>query len=165
MRREFWEFNVPVSNQTWENLWRNKKIWEELFAYFSFTVIWISDTIIKKKTSVCMHNEANKTIQFGRLQCWYYWWKWYIKYAVEMASDGKIYAPSFMTIGSGICVILRVLPQQAERLQCWYYWWEGFMIYANEMTSVAWYIHVKFHEYWYRRSSNIKVLPQKFEGL
>jgi hypothetical protein len=33
-----------------------------------------------------------------------------------------------MTIGSGIRVILRVLPQQFERLYHWYY-------YAAEMTS------------------------------
>jgi hypothetical protein len=25
--------------------------------------------------------------------------------------------------------------------------------------------HTKFHEDWYGRSNNIKVLPQKFEGL
>jgi hypothetical protein len=41
-----------------------------------------------------------------------------MKYAVEMASDGMIYIPSLMTIGSGIRVILRVLPQQFERPQC-----------------------------------------------
>jgi hypothetical protein len=42
-------------------------------------------------------------------------------YTVEMASDGMIYIPSFMKIGSGIQVILMLLPQQHERLQCWYY--------------------------------------------
>jgi hypothetical protein len=41
-----------------------------------------------------------------------------------MASGGMMY----MTIGSGIRVILTVLPQQFERLQCWYYWQEGFMM-------------------------------------
>jgi hypothetical protein len=44
-----------------------------------------------------------------------------MKYTVEMASGGMIYIPSLMTIGSGIRVILRILPQQFERLQCWYY--------------------------------------------
>jgi hypothetical protein len=39
------------------------------------------------------------------------------------------------------------------------------MMYAIEMTSVAWYIHTKFHEDWYRRSNNIKVLPPTFEML
>jgi hypothetical protein len=44
-----------------------------------------------------------------------------MKYTVEMASGGMIYIPSFMKIGSGIQLILKVLPQQFERLQCWYY--------------------------------------------
>jgi hypothetical protein len=35
--------------------------------------------------------------------------------AVEMASGGTIYIPSPMTIGSGIQVILRVLPPDLER--------------------------------------------------
>jgi hypothetical protein len=37
-------------------------------------------------------------------------------YAIEMASGSMIYIPSFMTIGSGIQVILRLLRQQFERL-------------------------------------------------
>jgi hypothetical protein len=52
-----------------------------------------------------------------RLQCW----EEFMNYAVEMASDDIIYIPSFMTIGSGIQVILRLLPKKFERLQCWYY--------------------------------------------
>jgi hypothetical protein len=43
--------------------------------------------------------------------------------------------PSPMAIGSGIQVILRVLPQQFERLWYWYYWWEGLHKYAVEMAS------------------------------
>jgi hypothetical protein len=39
-----------------------------------------------------------------------------MKYTVEMASGGMIYIPGFMTIGSGIQVILRVGPDQFERL-------------------------------------------------
>jgi hypothetical protein len=42
-------------------------------------------------------------------------------YTFEMASDCMIYIPSFKTIGSGIQVLLRLLPQQFEGLQCWYY--------------------------------------------
>jgi hypothetical protein len=37
-------------------------------------------------------------------------------YSTEMASDGMIYIPSFMMIGSGIQVMLRLLPEQFERL-------------------------------------------------
>jgi hypothetical protein len=39
-----------------------------------------------------------------------------MKYAFEMASGGIIYIPDFMMIGSGIHVILSLLPQQFERL-------------------------------------------------
>jgi hypothetical protein len=39
-----------------------------------------------------------------------------MKYTDEMASGGMIYILILMTIGSGILVILRVLPQQFERL-------------------------------------------------
>jgi hypothetical protein len=38
------------------------------------------------------------------------------KYTVDMVSDGMIYIPAFMKIGSGIQVILRLLPRQFERL-------------------------------------------------
>jgi hypothetical protein len=34
-----------------------------------------------------------------------------MKYAIEMASDFMLYLPSFMTIGSGILVVLRLLPE------------------------------------------------------
>jgi hypothetical protein len=37
----------------------------------------------------------------------------------EMFSDAMIYVSSSMTTGSGIQVILRLLPQQFERLQCY----------------------------------------------
>jgi hypothetical protein len=37
-------------------------------------------------------------------------------YAVGMATGGMIYIPSFTAIGSGIQVILRVLPEQFGRL-------------------------------------------------
>jgi hypothetical protein len=41
----------------------------------------------------------------------------------------------FMAIGSGIQVILNLLPQQFERLPSWYYRWKGFMKYAVEVTA------------------------------
>jgi hypothetical protein len=55
----------------------NQKFMEELIAYFPFTVIWVSHAS-RKETLVCMCNEVNKTIQFWRLQCWYYWWVWFM---------------------------------------------------------------------------------------
>jgi hypothetical protein len=35
-----------------------------------------------------MRNEVNKTIQFEKLQCWYYWWEGFMKYAFEMTLCG-----------------------------------------------------------------------------
>jgi hypothetical protein len=51
---------------------KNKKFWEEVIAYFLFTMTLISDATSRKKTLVCVHNEINKRIQVGRLQCWHY---------------------------------------------------------------------------------------------
>jgi hypothetical protein len=44
-----------------------------------------------------------------------------MKYAVEMFISTMIYISSFMTVGTGIQVILRLLPKQLERLQFWHY--------------------------------------------
>jgi hypothetical protein len=41
-----------------------------LFFHCNFD--FVSDTTSRKETSACTRNEVNKTIQFGRLQCWYY---------------------------------------------------------------------------------------------
>jgi hypothetical protein len=43
------------------------------------------------------------------------------KCAVEMVAAGMVYLPSVIQIGSGIQVVLRLLPQQFVKLQCWYY--------------------------------------------
>jgi hypothetical protein len=45
--------------------------------------------------------------KFDRLQCQYYWWKEFMMYAIEMASCGMIYLPSFVNIGTGVQAILR----------------------------------------------------------
>jgi hypothetical protein len=47
--------------------------------------------------------------QSEKLQCWYYWWQGFMKYAVELDSGGMLYIPVFKTIGSGIQVILSLL--------------------------------------------------------
>jgi hypothetical protein len=44
-----------------------------------------------------------------------------MKYKVEIVPDGIICAPSFIKIGSGIQVMVRLIHQQSERLQFWYY--------------------------------------------
>jgi hypothetical protein len=37
-----------------------------------------------------------------------------MKYVIEISSGGMIYIPNFMMIGSGIQIILSILPQQFE---------------------------------------------------
>jgi hypothetical protein len=69
-----------------------------------------------------------------------------MNYTFEMASYGTIYIPSFMKIGSGIHVPLRLLPRQPERLRCCYYCLE----------------EIKFNGNWFRISRNIKgITPQR----
>jgi hypothetical protein len=44
----------------------------------------------------------------------------FIKYVVDLAS-GRIYIPSFITMGADIQTILMSSPKLLERLQYWYY--------------------------------------------
>jgi hypothetical protein len=46
-----------------------------------------------------------------------------------------MYKYNFLAIGSGIKLILRILPQGFERIQCWYYGQEVFMNYSVEIGS------------------------------
>jgi hypothetical protein len=48
-----------------------------------------------------MRNEVNKTIQFEKMQCWYYWWEGFMKDAFEM------HIPSFLKFGTGVQAMLR----------------------------------------------------------
>jgi hypothetical protein len=43
-----------------------------------------------------------------------------MKYTVGIALGDTMYVQSFMKIGSGIQVTLRLLPEQLKGLQCWY---------------------------------------------
>jgi hypothetical protein len=56
---------------------------------------------------------------------------------IEIDSDGMIYITGFMTLGSGVQLILSFLPQEFERLRLRCYRWEGFMMYANKVGSGA----------------------------
>jgi hypothetical protein len=76
------------------------------------------------------------------------------KYAIEMATGGMIYIPKFITICSGIQVILRLIPQQFERPQCRYYWLYGFMKYAVEMASGCMIYILYYFEY--KTPSNLR---------
>jgi hypothetical protein len=99
--------------------------------------------------------------QFKRLQCWYCWWEWFLKYDTEMALSGMIYIQNLMTTGSGI----------------WYSWYylNGMRGYSVGVTDerhlrcmpLRWprvYISTKFHVDWYGHSSD-KVLSQKSVGI
>jgi hypothetical protein len=90
----------------------NKNFCEELIGHFPFTVIWVSESTNRKKTSVRMRIDANKTswedVMFVLLM-----------HTVETASDDVTL--SFMKIRPGIQVILRWLSWQSEMMQCWYY--------------------------------------------
>jgi hypothetical protein len=96
--------------------------------------------------------------QFEGLQSWYYWWEEYMKYATEMSSGGIIYVYilSFMTIGSGIQVILRLVHEQFAAVL------ELPMRRIYEVChwdGLKWhYIHAKFHDDQFRHSSNIRVI-------
>jgi hypothetical protein len=55
--------------------------------------------------------------------------------SIQMASGGMTYIQRLIMIGSGIQIMLRLIPQQFEKLQCLYYWWERFRKYAIEIAS------------------------------
>jgi hypothetical protein len=97
-----------------------------------------------------MRNKVNITVQLGRLQ----WWEWFMKYTVELSSDGLIYVP----------VSWRLI--WAFR----YYW--GYYLDSLRGCSVGttqgkdlsdlwcmplrWHRHTKFHDDRLRNSSNNK---------
>jgi hypothetical protein len=64
----------------------------------------------------------------------------------------QIYIPSFMKTGSGIQVILRLLPQQFDGLQCWCYWLGGIYEVCHWDDPRRHDIHTKFHDYHCRNS-------------
>jgi hypothetical protein len=102
-----------------------------------------------------MDNEVNKTIQFERLQCLYYWWEWFMKHALEMASDGMIYIPSFMKIGSGhacnIKVIISTIWEAAVLVLLM-----GRIYDVCHWDNLRWHgIYTKFHADLFRNWSNI----------
>lgn len=62
-------------------------------------------------------------------------------YIVESVLFGMVFIPSFITISSGVHVILRFLPQQFQRLQCWYYDGRDLLSVALRLPQTAWYIY------------------------
>jgi hypothetical protein len=117
----------------------NKEFWKVLIVYFPFIVTWVSDTTRRKKTLVCMHNEVNKTVQFGRLQCWCYWWYWFIKYTVEIAwhEDWYGHSGNIKVIPSTIweTAVLILLMGRIYNVCLWDYL-RGHDIYAPSFKTV-----------------------------
>jgi hypothetical protein len=60
-----------------------------------------------------------------------------VRHAVENDVHGVVFIPSFMMVGSGIQVVLRLLPQHLERLQCLYYRWDEFMKFSLRCLQLA----------------------------
>jgi hypothetical protein len=88
--------------------------------------------------------------QFDRLQCWYYWWDGFKKYAIEMASSGMIHTYQVPWRLLWALSNIKVLPQTSDRLQCWYCWCKG------NAQELGWWdglrCHTKFHKDWFRQS-------------
>jgi hypothetical protein len=82
-----------------------------------------------------------------------------------MASVGISDLPSFMTITSGVQVILQKLPEQCDTLQCWYYRGEEFMKYVVEMGSGGMIYIPSFMMIGSGIQVLLSLLPQQFEGL
>jgi hypothetical protein len=82
-----------------------------------------------------------------------------------MASGKRIYIQIFMTIFSGIQVILRLLQQELERLQFWYYLREAFMEYAFGMLSGGVIYARNFMTIGSCIQVALRFLPQQFEKL
>lgn len=57
----------------------------------------------------------------------------FVRYAVECVSYNMDFIPNFMKMGSGIEVILGLLPQNLRGFSV--YWQERFMKYTNEVAS------------------------------
>jgi hypothetical protein len=98
--------NIIRINKEYKITYLSEMFWEELIAYFPFTV---------------MRNEDNRTIQFGRLQCWYYWWERFMRYTIEMASSGTIIHTKFYEDWYRRWSNINVMSQKSESLQFWYY--------------------------------------------
>jgi hypothetical protein len=79
-------------------------------------------------------------------------------YVVEMAAGGMIHVPSFMTVGSVIRVILRLVPQQLESLQCFYVYYlrEGIVKCPVEMASGGMLVHTMFDKDRFRLSKVVR---------
>jgi hypothetical protein len=75
-----------------------------------------------------------------------------------------IYNPSLVTIGSEIRVILRILPEQFERLLVVLVLLMRWICDVRRWDGLSGMIYTK-QDYWYRHSSNIKVLSQKSESM
>jgi hypothetical protein len=79
-----------------------------------------------------------KIMQLWRLQCRCCWWHWFMKYTFEIVPGSMIHIPNFIKFGSGIQVILWILPRQSERLLCLYYWSKDLWCTPLRWLHVAW---------------------------
>jgi hypothetical protein len=67
-----------------------------------------------------------------------------VKYAVKMASDGMVCIPSFMTIGLGIHVTLKLILRKLESFSAGIT--DGNIYEIGRLGDLWWHgIHTKFH--------------------
>jgi hypothetical protein len=94
-----------------------------------------------------MHNKVSKTIQFARLQCWYYWWGWFMRYT---DIHTKFHVDWFWNSGNVNVttstvlevVVLVLLMTGISWVRCWY--------------GLMWHdIRTKSHDYRFKHWSNI----------
>jgi hypothetical protein len=84
-----------------------------------------------------------------------------MKCAVEMASRGMIYLPSFMKIDIGVPAIFWFGLSNSNG--CNFSISNGWNYELCRSDGLRWHgTHIKIDKYWYRRSSNIKFLLHQF---
>jgi hypothetical protein len=93
----------------------------------------------------------------GRPQCWYYWWEWEWCMPLRWSQTAR-HIPSFMTIGSKIQVILSYYLNILRGCSVGITDERYFLSTPFKWTQVAWWVHTKFHENWFRHLRNITVI-------
>jgi hypothetical protein len=87
------------------------------------------------------------------LQCWYYWWEGFKKYAIKMKISTAVQAKWWFRLK-------KIWESEMLVLLIW-----GINEIRREDRFRLHVVPTGFHEDWWRHSTNIKALPQQFERL
>jgi hypothetical protein len=114
---------ITDGSDLWSKCWDGLR-WHDMYTKFHEDWFGYSGNI--KVITLTVSEAAVLVLLRGMIYDVYHWddLRWH-----------NMHMPYFMTISSGIKVILRVIPQKFERLYCWYCWWEEFIMYAVAMAS------------------------------